>query len=253
MAQQFSYSAAHITSWDGCECSSSSLSFTDDQMNGFDAALASRGHIRMHRFANTDVWASDYTEDSFGGFDHISSDDSDLIAYSGHGAAPKYSSGQTYKAPVCRSGSTSSCWFDSQNIRFGERSGSHATPFVGETRWSLWFTCYSVDERPDQQWGAALLQGHEYVMGYRDTSLDFYTTDEVPSDWVDRAIGGADSFKSAWFWAVEDWWANDTGGLVTAGPDSNSTLYRLDHLNKTWARRDASDYGLWIAWSYHQG
>lgn len=251
-ARAFSYSASYINNWGGCECGSSSLSYTGDQMDGFDAAMASRGHSRQFKFANANVWASDYTEDVLGGQDYIFSDTSDVIAYSGHGAAPTYSS-QVYQAPLCRSGSTSSCWFDSRNARFGERTGSYATPYAGNTRWSLWFTCYSVDEHPDQQWGAALLQGHEYIMGYRNTSLDSYTTDEVPSDWVDRAIGGQDSFKSAWFWAVEDWWANDTGGLVTAGPDANSALYRLDNLNHTWSRRDAYDYGLWIAWSYHEG
>lgn len=252
-AHAFSYAASYMTSWDGCACSNSSLSYTDDQMDGFDSALASRGHYRTHKFANSSVWASDYIEDVLGGQDNYYSDDSDIIAYSGHGSAPTYSSGQTYTASVCSAGSSSSCTFNSQNFRFGERGGYYSTPHSGNTRWALWFTCYSVDTQPDQQWGAALWEGLEYVMGYRNTSLDSYTTDEVPSDWVEKAIGDSDSFKSAWFWAIEDWWANDTGSLVSTGPDSATAAYRRDNLNKNWARRGAYDYGYWIAWSWHEG
>jgi hypothetical protein len=252
-ARAFSYSAAYMSDWSGCSCSANSLSYTDDQIDGFDSALASRGHSRLHKYANANVWASDYTEDGLGGQDNYFSDDSDIVAYSGHGSAPTYSSGQTYMVPVCSGGSTSSCWFDAHDARFGERSGSYASPHAGNTRWLLWFTCYSVDTQPDQQWGAALWEGLEYVMGYRGTSLDSYTTDEVPEDWVSKAIGDSDSFKSAWFWAIEDWWANDTGALVSTGPDSATAAYRRDNLNKNWGRRSTSDYGYWIAWSWHEG
>ncbi|RYZ44051.1 MAG: hypothetical protein EOO71_00845 [Myxococcaceae bacterium] len=252
-AEAFSYSASYMNNWGGCACSNSSLSYTGDQMDMFDAALASRGHNRMHKFANASVWASDYIEDTLGGQDNFFSDDSDIIAYSGHGSAPNYSAGQAFTASVCSAGTSSSCTFSSHDFRLGEQGGSYAYPYAGSTRWALWFTCYSVHTQPDQQWGPALWQGLEYVMGYRDTSLDSETTDEVPEDWVEKAIGDSDTFKSAWFWAVEDWWANDTGELVSTGPESETAAYRRDNLNKNWARRAPYDYGYWIAWSWHEG
>jgi hypothetical protein len=255
-AHGFGYSGSYMTDWSSCEAScsgSSSLSYTDDQINGFDSAMASRGHTLMHKFSNSSVWASDYTEDVLGGQDHYYSDDSDIVAYSGHGGAPTYSSGQTYVVPVCRKGSVSSCWYDSSNSRFGERAGTYATPNPGNTRWLMWLTCYSVDTSPHEQWGEAFWQGLEYVMGYRGLSADSSYTDEVPADWVGEAIGGSQTFKAAWFWAIEDWWVNDTGALASTGPDSATSAYRRDNLNKDWARRATNDYGYWISWSWHQG
>jgi hypothetical protein len=252
----FRYSGAHINDWGSCDSSCStagSLSYTDDQINGFDSRMAAHGHIRMHRFSNTSVWASDYTEDGLGGQDNLYSDDSDLVAFSGHGSAFASSTGQAFSAPMCKQGSASSCRYYSANSRFGERAGTYASPNPGRTRWLMWLTCYSVDTAPHEQWGAALWQGLEYVMGYRGTSADSSTTDEVPGDWVDEAIGGSRGFKSAWFWAIEDWWVNDTGAVLSTGPDAATSSSRRDNLNKNWGRRGADDYGYWASWSWHEG
>jgi hypothetical protein len=255
-AHGFSYSGSYINDWSSCDTSckgASSLNYTDDQINGFDSAMASLGHTRMHKFSNTSVWASDYIEDVLGGQDHLYSDDSDIVVYSGHGSAPTSSSGQVFRAPMCRQGSSSSCMYDSPNSRFGERSGAYATPYSGNTRWLMWLTCYSVDTAPHQQWGAAFWQGLEYVMGFRGISTDSANTDEVPADWVGEAISSSQSFKAAWFWAIEDWWVNDTGAVASTGPDAASAEYRRDNLNKNSSRRAPEDYGYWVSWSWHEG
>lgn len=255
-ASAFSFSGEYIYSWGGCDASCSgagSLSYTDDQIQDFAAKMKALGHTQKHLFGNTAVWASDLTEDGLGGQDHLYSDDSDIVAYSGHGSAPGTSSGQTFKAPLCKAGSTSSCWFDSKNARFGERSGTYSSPNPGNTRWLMWMTCYSVDTAPNEQWNEAFWLGLEYVMGYRGTSADSSTTVEVPGDWVDMAIGSSDTFKAAWFSAIEDWWVDDTGAVAASGPDSAASAYRRDNLKKSWARRASTDTGNYVSWSWHEG
>lgn len=255
-AQAFSYSGAYITTWSGCDsdCSgASALTYTDDQINDFDSRMASYGHTRKRKLANASVWASDYVEDGLGGQDHLYTDDSDVVAYSGHGSAPTVSSSQIFQAPMCRAGSASSCRYDSRNSRFGERSGGFATPNPGNTRWMLWFTCYSVHTSPNQQWDQAMYRGLEYVMGYRGLSADSSTTTEVPGDWVGEAIGGSSSFKSAWFWAIEDWWVDDTGAVVAAGNTEADAINRRENLTRNWARRAGDHYGTYYAWSWHEG
>lgn len=255
-AHAFSYAASYINNWSSCDSAcngNNSLSYTDDQIDDFDSAMSSLGHTRNHKFANGSVWGSDYTEDLLNGQDYLYSDDSDIVVYSGHGGAPTYSSGQTFVAPLCHAGTSSSCTFNASNARFGERSGYYSSPNPGDTRWLLWFTCYSVHTAPNEQWGEAFYRGLEYVMGYRGTSADSSTTVEVPGDWVGAAISGSDTFKSAWFWAIEDWWVDDTGAVASTGPDSASSDYRRDNLKRTWARRSSTDLGNWISWSWHEG
>lgn len=256
-AQTFSYAAAYIENWSGCDsgCNTASrLRYTDDQINKFDSAMSSRGHWLRHKFSNSLVWASDYVEDrDFSGGDRWYSDDSDIVVFSGHGGAGTDSGGQTFRAPMCRRGSVSSCRYDSSMSRFGERSGYYSSPSQGNTRWLMLLTCYSAHTAPHQQWGEAFSLGLEYLMGYRDTSLDSATTDEVGRDWVRVAIGGNQRFKPAWFWAIEDWWANDTGEVVSTGAQSWGSDNRRDNQVKTWGRRPATEWGSWISWSWHRG
>ncbi len=252
----FTYSASYINDWSSCDSAcngNSSLSYTDDQINGFDSAMVSLGHRLRHRFSNSSVYASDYTEDSLGGKDNDYSDDSDIVVYSGHGGAPVSSGRQTFIAPMCKRGTVSSCDFRSSNARFGEQAGTYSSPHPGATRWLMWLTCYSVDTAPNEQWGDAFYQGLEIVMGYRGTSADSPTTDEVPGDWVTAALDNGDTFKAAWFWAIEDWWVDDTGALASAGPDAATSALRRDLMSQAWKRRDADDYGNWVSWSWYEG
>ena len=120
-------------------------------------------------------------------------------------------------------------------------------------RWAIFLTCYSVHTDPMNQWAEATDYGFDYVMGYKNTSADSHLTDEVASDWADEAIGDGDSFKSAWFYAVEDWWIDDTGGVVASGTTTASANSRRDNLNKNTARRPANEYHGYMSWSYHEG
>jgi hypothetical protein len=243
-----------MDSWSGCECSASGLSQTGDQIHEWADALSGMGHTRAWVYANGDIWASDITEDRLAGQDNVYGDAVDLYAYSGHGDNPTDSNGkQTFKIPMCKKGTSSSCKFDSANARWGERGGGYETPYAGRMRWALFLTCHSVDTDPLNQWAEATDYGFDYVMGYKGTSADSHYTDEVAGDWANEAIGGGGSFKGAWFWAMEDWWVDDTGGVVASGTTTANANSRRDNLNKNTARRAASEYHGYMSWSYHSG
>lgn len=260
-AHAIGFRSAYITSWSGCECSANSLSYTDDQINYFNERMTAKGNNRLSTFANTSVWGSDIGEDrDIGGQDFLYSDDAQAWAYSGHGAQYVDGSGiQHYWVPFCMKGASSfagSCAVDSNNhVRLGEQSPTYySSAHSGQNRYLVLATCYSVDSSPHQQWGATLGYGTEYIMGYRGTSADSSTTDEVLGDWVDNAYAGTVyTFKSSWFNAIEDWWVDDTGAVVSGGVTEADAIWRRDNYSRADARRAPLTWWSWLAWSWHEG
>ena len=254
-AHAFTYGTAYMTSWSGCDssCSSApSLSYTDDQILMFEGAMNAYGHTHTHRYVNQSVWASDLVEDeNFGGHDNLYSDDGDVYAYSGHGSAD--AEGKTFQIPMCKKGSTDSCWYNAEDSRFGERDTVYADVSPGKMRFMIYGTCFSVDKAPNYQWGQAFWYGTDVVMGYRGVSADSETTDEVMEDLVGEALGGAGDFKPSWFWAAEDWWVDDTASIMASGTDSTHAATRRDNLDRTWGRRAATPHHDTFAWAWHEG
>jgi hypothetical protein len=103
------------------------------------------------------------------------------------------------------------------------------------------------------QWDQALRYGSDIIMGYRGLSADSENTDEVMEDLAIEAFGGSDDFKPAWFYAVEDWWVNDVGGIVASGVDAGHAVYRRDNLDRGYPRRPATEAHNYFAWAYHDG
>lgn len=254
--QAIEFGAEYLTTWSGCECSGKSLSYTDNQINMFRNKMESLGHTKRFVYANSNTWAADVTEDrDFNGLDHLYADDVDMFAFSGHGGAPDDNSGnQTFRVPFCKASGAPSCRFDAENARLGESSGYYSTPHTGKSRYSMWLTCYSVHKRPMEQWAQTMRQGHDYVMGYRGTSADSLTTDEVPRDWASKAMRSSDPwrFKKAWFWAIEDWWVNDTGAVIANGSTIDNAKNRRNNYRRTWSGPHTSNWYSY-AWSWHGG
>jgi len=247
------YTTEYITSWASCDCSQNALKYTSNQVNYFHQRMSKYGHTRLRGYSNTSVWASDVVEDSYGGKDHWYSDDGDMYVFSGHGGAYNDSNGQYFSVPMCKRDNQTSCSASSRKMIFGERGGSFSTPHSGSLRYLMWLTCESVHTAPDYQWIDTARYGLEYIMGYRGLSADSSTTEEVAEDWVDKAMKDGRTFKSAWFYAIEDWWVNDVGSLVAPGVDANASIQRRDNLTKNWGRRPANERATWMAWSWHQG
>ncbi len=69
--------------------------------------------------------------------------------------------------------------------------------------------------------------------------------------------GESTTMKAAWFWAVEDWWEDDTGGVFstnrsTAWP-GNSAAWVRDNISHSSPRRPLNFTPTEYAWSYHDG
>lgn len=253
-AEAISYTANYINDWNGSACWQNPLSYTDDQINLFDSKMASLGHTLAQKYTNSSVWAGDLVEDTdFGGQDHLYSDDSVFYAFSGHGSADPNPWGQTFYAPMWAAGANDSCWYDAEESRLGEQAYGYASPNPGLMRYMMWLTCYSVHDAPDQQWGQSFWFGLDYVMGYRGLSADAWTTDEVPEDFVQEAFANNYTFKSSWFYAIEDWWEDDTGSLIASGTSSGAAASRRDWLGQFTPQRTPGEIHTWYAWSWHEG
>jgi len=256
LAWTINFGAEYLTSWSGCECSGNGLSYTDNQINMFSNKMTSLGHTKSFKFSNQNTWSADVTEDrDFNGIDWLYGDGVTMFAFSGHGSAGTDSSGhQTFTAPFCKASGSASCEFSAERARLGEKVGYYAAPHTGNLRYMMWLTCYSVHTDPMYQWSQTMNIGLDYVMGYRGTSADSLTTDEVPRDWAKKAMRSSDPwrFKKAWFWAIEDWWVNDTGSLIASGKTENEAIDRRNKYRRTWAGPH-TDSHTWYAWAWHKG
>jgi len=255
LAHAGGYTLNYMTNYSGCDagCGASSLSYTDDQVDQLGSALNGYGHTLLHKFGNGNTWASDMVEDGLGGGqDHLFSDNGFLYAFSGHGGASTDSGGQTFFAPYCKKGVSSSCTMQSNNARQGEQSGPWATN-PGKMKYLIWATCFSVHSAPNNQWDQTMRYGTEVIFGYRGTSADSWTTDEVLGDFADAAFGDNDKLRAAWFWAIEDWWVDDTGAMLASGTNVNEAINRRANLRASSPRRAAGAIHTWFAWSWHEG
>lgn len=249
------YRSAWMTNWSGCECGGKPLNYTDDQINWFNSQMNSHGYTWLSTYSNSSVWAGDVQEDSYGGNDKIYSDDADVWAYSGHGSAPYVDGHQHYQVNFCKKGSAGNCLHDfTTSSVFGEQPAwPQASPSPGKNRWAVLATCFSVDQNVIDQWHPSLSIGSEYILGFRGVSTDGETTDEVLGDFVRNAFTPHVPFKGAWFDAVDDWWVNDTGAVVTSHNTATGVFWKLDHFNsRLWGRRPATWYGMY-ATAHHEG
>ncbi|WP_394843355.1 DUF6345 domain-containing protein [Pendulispora brunnea] len=251
-----------MTSWSGCDCSAGSLKYTDDQISYLISEMQDLGHQKKFFYKNTSSYSLDLIEDSLpNGYDAGYADGVDLFALSSHGGAPNDSNGkQTFSTPMCKSGSasaSSSCHFDANQSRMGEAAGpgqsQYATPHPGQARWWVFFTCYSVHTKPNEQWGQTLAHGGDTVLGYRGTSADSFTTDEVGEDLVDAVFDDGDTLKGGWFWAAEDWAVDDVASMVASGKTRDAAIYRRDKAVANWERRGSDSHHGWFAWAWHEG
>jgi len=244
--------AESVENYSGCGCSSGNLSYCNDQSTKFMNRI-DNWHTRKFLYTNSSAWNGDLIEDQLGvgGTDYPYGDEVHLLLISGHGGVGV----STFSGYLCKTSSYNSCSFSTDRTYFGEvapQANSSAHP--GKLRFLILCTCHSVDKvKAAAVWGPVFARGKNfmYVMGYTGTSADAEMTDEVPEDFAQKAAGSNWTLKQAWFWAIEDWWINDTGSLVSAGDTQAEAISNRDSMRLTWDPNVS--YPSWIAWAWHQG
>jgi hypothetical protein len=257
-AYAYQFVAESIETWSGCDAdcrNQTKLNYTDDQIRMFTDAMYDAGWGRAAWWRNGDVWGSDTRDDAYyGGQDNTYVDPYTMYIFSGHGTAKNAGTNQTYYAPMCHASHTSNnaCYARSSSIRLGERVGPDAAS-PGNIRFLILATCFSVHDLPQKQWGEQFRWGGDMIFGYRGLSADSEYTDEVPADFAWSAFDDDDRFKATWFWAIEDWWVDDTGSLITAGVNASHAHHRRDEMRNYWARRPNSEQHTYRTWTWHEG
>lgn len=253
----YQFVAESMETWNGCDygcAGQTKLNYTDDQIRMFTDAMNDAGWGRASWWRNQDVWGTDTREDWHpGGQDNVYVDPYTMYIYSGHGEATNGTS-QTFVAPMCHASIAEefACRARSSKIRLGERTGLYAAS-SGNIRYLIYATCFSVHTQPNKQWEGQLRYGGDMIFGYRGLSADSEYTDEVPADFAWEAFDDDDRFKASWFWAIEDWWVDDTGSLITAGVNLANATHRRDQMRNYWARRPNAEEHVSRAWSWHEG
>jgi hypothetical protein len=258
-AHAYRYSCGHMQDFEtDCDpaCCASRLYYTDNQIDLFDSEMRWGGNQRVRRFADANVWASDWEEDAspFVGEDYVYIDNADVYAFSSHGSAPTKDGKQVFSTTMCQRGASPECRARSSRMRLGEQPGQgYAYPHPGTTRFLLLATCRSVHTRPHEQWGDVLSLGLDLVMGYRFDTWDTLHTEDVLADLADEAFIETHYLKASWFWATQDFWVNDIASVVSSGTNRDNASRRRDRLRATSPRRTTSAVMINFAHAHHQG
>jgi hypothetical protein len=248
-AQALTVGAEAVENYTGCGCSGN-LSYTRDQASKFMDKIDD-WHTRKFLYYDSNAWNKDMIEDQLGGTDYYTADSVHLMLISGHGGL----SGSTYYGYLCTSSGYTSCSYDTTKNYDGEKPGqAYSTPYPGTLRFLILCTCHSVDKvQAPYVWRPVFARGSyfSYVMGYSGTSVDSWTTDEVGSDFASKAAGSGWTLKQAWFWAIEDWWADDTGAVVSRGATESEAISNRDNYKLNTYKEHP--YPSWVAWAWHEG
>ncbi|NDY42474.1 hypothetical protein G3N55_06410 [Dissulfurirhabdus thermomarina] len=244
--------AESVENYSGCGCASGNLSYTNNQAKKFIDKI-DNWHTRKFWYKDGNAWNSDLVEDELGvgGTDYLYGDQVHILFVSGHGGV---SGTGRYYGYLCKSSNFNHCSYNTSQTYLGEQAGQTYATHPGKLRFLILSTCHSVekDKAPDQ-WGPVFWRGKNflYVMGYTGTSADSWTTDEVGEDFARKAAGSGWTLKQAWFWAIEDWWVNDTGAVISRGATQDEAIDHRDHM-KLGTAPDGHD-PWWVAWAWHSG
>ena len=243
--------AESVENYSGCGCNSGNLSYTNDQSSMFLNRIDD-WHTRVYLYNDSSAWNADVVEDQIGlgGQDRFYGDNVHLLLISGHGNQDA----TQYYGFLCKNGSFNMCNYGSNQMTLGEQPGQANSTNPGMLRFLILCTCFSVDKTlAPAIWRPVFARGRNfmYVMGYHGTSADSWTTDEVGEDFAQKAAGEGWTLKQAWFWAIEDWWVNDTGALVTGGDTEAEAIGNREGMRLTWDPNIG--WPSWIAWAWHEG
>jgi hypothetical protein len=232
--------------YESCDCSPGQLHFSNAQAGRFaDAMVEEKWQFAFHR-RDGEAEVDGLVEDELGGNDDAVADSVDALFISGHGGSfPTYFS-FLCPAPAPRD----RCFVSSSEMVLGETAGQGMTDRPGRLRWLVLGTCDGVNrDMAPLTWGPVFARGRQLmaVLGYTGTSTDAWTTNEAGADFAHKAHDGW-SVMQAWFWASEDWIAEDAASLIVTGTDVTDARRRLGTMMIDWSPDGAPPLALAWAW-----
>lgn len=237
----------YINNFNQCTHHPSNMSYCDDVVNMFTNKMTSLGHSHMYTWADNNAWAVDLIEDNKGGIDYAVSDAFDMFTSCSHGSwgsTPITLDPALGGGTVCCTSYLSFCTYngsttygnpvvDLSQIVLGE-AAFYAYPNHGHARYVMLHNCESMSWAPSS-WMNQLFYGLDFAMGYVFSSYDHEYTDETGYDWATVAMRQSNiwDFKSAWFWATEDWYFTSRVAVVSGGEDLDQMYYNIDNYYRT--------------------
>lgn len=247
--------AESVEDYSDCGCATGDLNYCNDQASKFIDKMGDCGYRIRFWYKDGSAWNSDLIEDELGGTDYPYGDQVHILLISGHGGLDR--SRNIYYGYLCKWRRYNACSYNTTQTYLGEVSGQPKSTHPGKLRFLILCTCHSVDkDRAPYVWAPVFRRGKNlmYVMGYHGTSADGETTDEVPEDFARKAACSGWTLKQAWFWAIEDWWVDDTGAVISRGATREEAIRNRDHMRLTWSPPACSSWPpTWFAWAWHEG
>jgi len=249
--------AESVENYSGCGCSSGNLHYCNDQASMFISKI-DNWHNRKFWYKDKWAWNSDLVEDQLGGTDYPYGDNVHILFICGHGGL----SDNIYYGYLCKHKYYNHCSYNTKKVYLGEVSGQAYSSHPGKLRFLILSTCHSVEVGPKgnriapKVWMPVFSRGKNlmYVMGYDGTSTDGETTDEVGEDFARKAAGSGWTLKQAWFWAIEDWWVDDTGAVISRGSSRNEAIKNRDKMKLNWTPPSSHSWPpTWWAMAWHEG
>jgi hypothetical protein len=246
--------AESVENYSGCGCDSGDLDYCNDQAGMFIDKI-DNWHTRKFYYKNSSAWNGDLVEDQLGtgGTDYPYGDTVQILFVCGHGGSNQ----TTYDGYLCKHSGYTPCSYSTSNVYLGETADQPNSAHPGTLRFLILSTCDSVNKnKAFDVWMPVFWRGKNlmYVMGYHGDSADGETTDEVGEDFARKAAGSGWKLKKAWFWAIEDWWVDDTGALISRGASRPEAIGNRDAMKLDWPPPSTSLWPpTWGAWAWHEG
>lgn len=260
------FAAESVENFSGCGCTGPDLDWCNDQAESFvDRMNDSPVWSYDFWFEDSNAWARDFIEDEmtydgqYGEDAYFSDYRARIMFVSGHGRVIRDGDESYFRGYLCDA-PFGSCTFQSDHMKLGERSGAFSDPNWGLSTYLAMHMCHSVEYSvANSQWFRIVdreVADFHMALGLDGVGTDAESLSQVGYDFADKAEHSSWSLKAAWWYAIEDYWHDDTGAIITWGHDRDDAVGRRD--NETfWIDpfKMFDDYGTaaWWASSKHGG
>jgi hypothetical protein len=219
-------------------CTQETLSYCDDNAEGFVSGMESRGAQRNFCWGDGNAWETDFRDPAFGGHDNNTDggvDTVDFEYFSSHGGT---SSANVFYG--CMSTQHTKCSWQSNEARFGNL----------DLEYLVLDTCESLDLDHDliATWHNAF-HGLHMIFGFTGSASDAWWTEDRGYDFGRRAGNNA-KLADAWLDEAYSSWCDDYPVAMACGRNEDDAIDRLNN-ERIWSFGDIPHNEIgWYQWKW---